>query len=76
MGCNKSKEKKPEEPKQSPAQSKPVASVPTTYRGAKLFNRSDFTVENFIQEGGQGKVYVGRHNETEKLYALKVSRKM
>jgi hypothetical protein len=76
MGCNNSKDNKSkaveQEKTQQPQDSSPA--LASDYRGAKLFKRSDFTVENFIQEGGQGKVYVGRENETEKLFALKVSK--
>lgn len=72
MGCHHSKESKTEQ-QISPPDNSLITPVPkpTHYREAKLFSRSLFTIENFIQEGGQGKVYVGRDNETEKLYALK-----
>ena len=89
MGCDHSKKKEGEGGEQERSSSSPSTSsekvnetnesnstqttAPSHYRGVRLFQRSDFTIENFIQEGGQGKVYVGRHNATEKLYALKVS---
>ena len=75
MGCDHSKPKaKPavKQTEQPPPEATANPAVVTEYRGAKLFKRTDFTVEDFIQEGGQGKVFVGRHIETEKLFALKV----
>jgi hypothetical protein len=43
------------------------------YRGARLFQPSDFIVQDFIQEGGQGKVFVGEEKSSGKKFALKVS---
>jgi serine/threonine protein kinase len=73
MGCNHSKETEAETPPVIPAPQQPIAAKPTSkyYRDVQLLNWDDFTIENFIQEGGQGKVYVGRENKTSKLFALK-----
>ena len=43
------------------------------YRGARLFQPGDFIVQDFIQEGGQGKVFVGEEKSSGKKFALKVS---
>lgn len=75
MGCNASKEVEVESVHDNAdsTSKKSADSTPTFYHGAKLFDRNDFTIEKFVQEGGQGKVYIGRENKTQKKFALKVS---
>jgi len=73
MGCNSSKETEVKQTNEKNKNSTAATSseTATTYRQAKLFSKDDFVVGDFIQEGGQGKVYVGTEKSTGQKFALK-----